>query len=123
MCWSLENNDARITRSVGKASTLLQYLFQHLKCTDYTDLPDGMTITITSGPFDMEYFPLRFSDSRHIHCKYHIKNKKKLNTKHIFHSFFHRLVSIVISITYSTSQKFGHTFPRKCVQTFDLYCT
>lgn len=50
---------ARRTRSIGQASTLPHYLFQNVKDTDYTDLPDG--ITVKSGPYGMEYFfSLRF---------------------------------------------------------------
>lgn len=34
----------------------LHCLFQNVKDTDCTDLPDGITVTITSGPNDIQHF-------------------------------------------------------------------
>lgn len=70
MCLSFKSKCARRTRSIGQASTLPLYLFQNVKDTDYTDLPDGMTVTVKSGPYDTwNIFSFRFSDT--IHCKHY----------------------------------------------------
>lgn len=46
----------RRTRCIGQTSTLPHCFFQNVKDTDCTDLPDGMTVTITSGPNDIQQF-------------------------------------------------------------------
>lgn len=48
---SREERASRI-RSIGQTSTLPLYLFPKAKNIDFTDLPDGVTVTVWSAPYD-----------------------------------------------------------------------
>ena len=89
MCCSSES------RSIEQASVLPHNLFQNVKDTDYTDLPGGMTGTITSRLYDMEYFfPLQIL--RHTTNPLEVL-VFELYTE-IFYSFSHRVVAGIKSL-------------------------
>lgn len=73
---------AQRAKFIGQASTLPCYLFQNVKETDYTQLPDGMSVTVKFGPYGMEYFFFfTYSDIQQIQGKYWFR------TLHYFSQF------------------------------------